>query len=520
MTSVKMAIDLLAQSKMRVSIWPGADHEITWAEQLVMSTEPFQRLRRLRQIGLAYHGLPMAEHTRFSHSIGTVYWSVLLLEMSTSLNRPSPSEVGRTDLEASLGADFSLELLVRLFALLHDVALLPLGHTLRFQFKRVHGPDTFRVSMRQCLAAVLSGCEQQLEHDGSTESTVLYNVLRRHIAVVECIAHVPRILGGSVPTDLLADVGSEVLQLLPVLTFVYDLVHGVYAADIIDVCYRDLWAIGRDWKFPLTLAKAGAALPVSFGAEAWPLGPARDNPNNIPLIYRYGLKASNEGAFDASILTDLYRVHESRYDVAEKGFYHPRKCAADAMLDKCLRTITERRAEGWEKLLDANALLELGDDEYLDRILNHCGKIGDFEFVSGLKTGVLFEPACRIDLVLRADLESTADELFESPSRRTGFEEELARAVPSLSPTDIIVNVLPKNMQAKSVDTLVALPGKLPTRLETLSARLGLPAGASTLAEQYSRLRRITILVAHTHRHLSDQLAKAVEDLLEVRSSD
>src|SRR5579864_8673324 len=44
--------------------------ELSDAETALLDVGPMQRLRRLRQLGLAYVAFPAAEHSRFTHALG------------------------------------------------------------------------------------------------------------------------------------------------------------------------------------------------------------------------------------------------------------------------------------------------------------------------------------------------------------------------------------------------------------------------------------------------------------------
>jgi hypothetical protein len=46
--------------------------ELEPAEARLLDTPALQRLRRLRQLGLAYLAFPSAEHSRFSHALGAL----------------------------------------------------------------------------------------------------------------------------------------------------------------------------------------------------------------------------------------------------------------------------------------------------------------------------------------------------------------------------------------------------------------------------------------------------------------
>jgi HD superfamily phosphohydrolase len=49
-------------------------------EVAVVDSRPFQRLRRVRQLGMTHLVYPGAVHTRFSHSLGAVRVAQLLLD--------------------------------------------------------------------------------------------------------------------------------------------------------------------------------------------------------------------------------------------------------------------------------------------------------------------------------------------------------------------------------------------------------------------------------------------------------
>ncbi|WP_340695390.1 HD domain-containing protein [Hydrogenobacter thermophilus] len=81
------------------------DHELK-----LIDSVPFQRLRYVRQLGVAYLVFPSAQHTRFEHSLG-------VMELSTRIYN-------------SLGLkDRRLLQIVRLAGLLHDIGHPPFSHT-------------------------------------------------------------------------------------------------------------------------------------------------------------------------------------------------------------------------------------------------------------------------------------------------------------------------------------------------------------------------------------------------------
>ncbi len=85
---------------------------LTGIESKIVNSEPYQRLRRIKQLSGAHYVYPTAEHTRFGHCIGVMFVAGLL---------------GKRLLEQlGLGDDALQE--VRLAGLLHDLGHGPFSH--------------------------------------------------------------------------------------------------------------------------------------------------------------------------------------------------------------------------------------------------------------------------------------------------------------------------------------------------------------------------------------------------------
>ncbi|XP_045136285.1 deoxynucleoside triphosphate triphosphohydrolase SAMHD1-like [Portunus trituberculatus] len=88
---------------------------IPYACKVVVDTQEFQRLRGLRQLGMAYMVYPSANHTRFEHSLGACHLAGLL---AASLKEK----------QQELCLDDKDVLCVQLAGLCHDLGHGPLGH--------------------------------------------------------------------------------------------------------------------------------------------------------------------------------------------------------------------------------------------------------------------------------------------------------------------------------------------------------------------------------------------------------
>ncbi|KAK8384473.1 hypothetical protein O3P69_009348 [Scylla paramamosain] len=104
--------------KKETKVFQDAVHgtiSIPYACKVVVDTPEFQRLRRLRQLGMAYMVYPSATHTRFEHSLGVCHLAGLL-----AANLKENQE--------ELSIDEKDVLCVQLAGLCHDLGHGPLGH--------------------------------------------------------------------------------------------------------------------------------------------------------------------------------------------------------------------------------------------------------------------------------------------------------------------------------------------------------------------------------------------------------
>lgn len=107
------------------------DVELTREELEILDTPAMQRLRHIKQLGTAYLVYPGCTHTRFDHSLGTLWTASRII---ASL-RSNGWRIDRDD-----------ERLVRIAALVHDVPHIPFGHTFedeRKVFPRHDSPERF-----------------------------------------------------------------------------------------------------------------------------------------------------------------------------------------------------------------------------------------------------------------------------------------------------------------------------------------------------------------------------------------
>ena len=428
-----------------IDVWPGCAHVLTAAEEVVIASPPFQRLRRLRQMGLAFHAWPNAENTRASHSLGVAYWSARYLEAL----REAPDAGTRAGLaaaEASLDG-LSLDVVLRLFGLLHDIDLLPLGHTLRYQSGLfAEGPGTPRLAA--CVTAIK-------DHAGPTAP----------VAFDEHLDAAAAALGP---------------DRSPHARLLREIVNSGLGADLFDFALRDSFAVTRRQAFHDGMIGGLRLVETAEG-----LGLALDVSDPATAAQR------------VAIADDLYRA---RFEVFAASVFHPVKLAADAMLDLVLRRLGPRASAA---LLPEDRLRSMGDDELVQHLA------GD-ETAAALQAGRLHEEVWRTDDLARfRDRVDAARALALDPDWRTEAEAALTARLPWAAPGDVIVAVSQPTMQAKPANARFVGAGGDVFTLAEASAH-GYVTQAGETAGRYERLWSLRVYVArHRRPELQEAAAEA-----------
>lgn len=440
-----------------IDVWAGCAHTLTGAEEALVASPPFQRLRRLRQMGLAFHAWPNAENTRASHSFGVAYWASRYLDAL----RHSPDAATQAGLNAAAGEldGLSLDVVLRLFALLHDIDLLPLGHTLRYQsglFAEAPG----RPRLWACVDAIKAAAGDLPGFDPHIEAAA----------------------------GILADEGAAHAR-LPV-----ELVNSGLGADLVDFALRDSFAITRRQMFPAGLAEA---LRLVETEDGWGLAlDARD-----PTTARARV----------SLADDLYLA---RFEVFAASVFHPVKLAADAMLDLALRRLG---ADACRALLPEPLLLGMGDDELVARLAPAeeaaARHLGAEPALGDLRVGRLHTEAWRSDdLAGFHRRPESARALALDPAWRDEAESVLTARLPWAGAGDVIVAVSAPTMQAKPANARFTGAGGVVFTLAEAPAH-GYDVRAGDTASRYEGLWSLRVYVSARRREQAGSVAAAAAAL-------
>jgi HD superfamily phosphohydrolase len=302
------------------------DVYLTELEQIFIDTEPFQRLRRIKQLGNTHLVYPGATHSRFAHSLGSVRVAQDLVDavidqQNTPRHVPDLFQewdearrgafetiVARSNLAEPVSESEATTLVqsftevdrkvgeavvsARLGALLHDLCHVPFGHSIEDELKilKPHDENLQRFDRLWKRLRLPQQLEEQLWQGG------LLKELRRLILSKKVDPHELR------------------------YPFVEDIVGNTICADLLDYLERDHRATG---------------LPVALGrrfVSSFYVTPTGDPETGNHMVLRIG----RGGRERTDVVTEVLKYLRYRYELSERALVHHAKLGADAMVGKAL----------------------------------------------------------------------------------------------------------------------------------------------------------------------------------------
>lgn len=348
--------------------------DIVWnrLETSVIDTETFQRLRRIKQLGTAHLVFPGAEHSRFSHSVGTLFIAQTLLHNIHNVDFSERVPIG------DYMQNQAFDMIVRLSALLHDVQEFPLSHTLEkegnlfpdqwknntFNKKIFGGGTEIYNAIYGLVLSSLSPKETGETIDGQTvlkpqEKEELANSITRTII---CYTYCEILGGQKAPKEISKDLfktGDIIDYLLDnrYLIAGSQIVSDTVCSDLLDYLPRDFYLCGikktYDERF-LKYAIIGELID--------------DKTKKRHPVFAYNLMGKRD-ELKNSVLSSLFDTLELRYTIAEVVHTHKTKNAFSAMVIEAFNHYYQSlKQEELRKFEDD--LMNFGDDELLSYLRN------------------------------------------------------------------------------------------------------------------------------------------------------
>jgi uncharacterized protein len=392
------------------------DISITALERAIIDTQAFQRLRWLNQLGPTQLVYPGAVHTRFMHSLGTLQALELLVQIANRNFVTYTVEACPYLMEI---APYP-HLLARIFALLHDVAHMPFGHTLEDEGNLADPEWEDSARAEHWLgegSEILTKIKQFLMDSGISEP-----------AATSFVRDVNKyVLFKGDPNDL-------------EYPFVIDLVGNTLCADLLDYLYRDMYFCGLPERSGDRVIKYLAVVRLVHDEKKrlQPCDKAKSGKGRIVLLtYRFEREHLADGHMKAvpkgEIISEAIDLLRRRYALAEKVYFHRTKLAASAMLISAMGSSSIKPKDIYT-LSDAAFLSLMGNDPdpRTKRIL------------TAYMARRLYKPIYRIGYREERDSDSESKklwkqyELFRDPQWRLGVEQKL-EAYADLPPGSVSV---------------------------------------------------------------------------------
>jgi HD superfamily phosphohydrolase len=289
-------------------------------ELLIVDSRPFQRLRRVRQLGMTPEVYPGATNTRFSHSLGALRAAQDLLDVVLD-QRHDPHGVPDLFSEWESPADTPDELprklgevvvSARLGALLHDLAHVPFGHSIEDDLGILPAHDKGSERFETLWAHLADDLKDRLNDQAfAAVRTLIDGPLAKELRPLVLSKEEREVNGKRERID------AHAIMRYP---FVADLVGNTICADLIDYLSRDHLYSG----LPMALGHRFLGAFFVTGTE------------RTRLACRMALSVVREDRERTDIVTELLKYLRYRYELTERVLVHHAKLSADAMVGKAL----------------------------------------------------------------------------------------------------------------------------------------------------------------------------------------
>lgn len=439
---------------IRIAI--SGDVHVTAVEKLIIDTPAFQRLRRVRQLGTVNMVYPTALHTRFDHCLGT-------MAMASRMVRAIEDNAHSSLLERRVESE--QKILVRLYALLHDIPHIPFGHTLEDELEIFVRHDKNPARLENFLGVESEIGKIIIEKLGRPIYDRFWSIYNWHGDEVKeetkiTMNRSSTVKGKDDSTKRTVEYSPTEL-INPDDAFVYDIVSNTVCADLLDYIARDSY-----------FCNLGTPMEYRFLNFLY-LAEVSSNIDKTKKYKRVVIRLwkGDHPQPRRDTLTDLARLMEARYMIAERAYFHHAKIISGAMLGRAL--LDEFRPLTGGPPLPEDQMYEHSDDSLLYSLLSSesdvsrslARKLLDRELYKNRNEEFDFKyTRSDFDSVQAHDhRENAVEALFsklKDPVQRRTLENDLADEV-GAEPGDVIIYAPEEKMNLKVAKMKVLWKGKL-----------------------------------------------------------
>lgn len=427
--------DILKPHKtFRIAV--SGDVHITRLEKDIIDTRDFQRLRGIRQLGNVSHVYPTALHTRFDHSIGTLAMADRMLK---AIRTNAHSEEDEREINESQ------EILIRLYALLHDVTHISFGHTIEDELGLITRHDSNPERILRFLGpdSVIGKLIIGNLGDELYDRFMSIYIWDDKVAWEERLRKLEEYKHEEFESWSKLERWSALKNIDD--AFVHDMVSNTVCADLLDYIARDNY-----------FCNLAGAMEYRFINFLY-LRKGEDNKRHVFVRLWKGKKNTPR----RDILTDLTRLLEARYLVAERAYFHHAKIISGVMLGRALQ----------EEILAGNLNEEDLYNHTDDTLIQHLAK-SNIPATRRLGNALIERRLFKVfkdykwedfAAIQAHDHKRSQDEIVNSrfiePNARRALEDQIAQEI-GANPGDILIYAPPRSMNPKAAEMKVEWCGK------------------------------------------------------------
>lgn len=414
---------LIPRKTVRIAV--SGDVYITKLEKDIIDTPDFQRLRGIRQLGTVQYVYPTAIHTRFDHSLGTLCMADRMIQAIQN-NMHSDAE------ERKIGTE--QEILARLYALLHDLTHIPFGHTIEDELRLLKKHDHNPARIIYFLGPESEIGKMLIDQIGKE----LYDRFMAIYIWNESITFDERTKKDESWTGL-----QDWKIIKPEDVFIHDLVGNTVCADLLDYIARDNY-----------FCNLGSSMEYRFINFLY----LKDDDGKRRVFVRLWKKGKNVPRRDT--LTDLVRLLEARYLIAERAYFHHAKIISGCMLGRAVQDMILSGS------LSEEQLYRHTDDTLLDKMAS--SKVPTAARLAKALIGrKLYCNAKEYEWKDFAALQAhdhnqnqanVLDAKFGDSAVRRDLEDSIAAEI-GAEPGDVLIYAPPRDMNTKAADMKVQWEG-------------------------------------------------------------
>lgn len=398
---------------------------LTETETRIIDTPEFQRLRYIYQLGPAHMIYPGAKHTRFDHSLGTLFVAQKII---ASIQRNADLYQNAERMEAR---DV---VLTRLAALLHDAAHIPFGHLIEDEgrvIKEKQWENEFRMER-------LLGKESNI-HKAIKKSLKSRRFSNKEIdGLIEDLKRILRYEEGGMLSPSFEK------------RYIADIVGNTICADLLDYVKRDIYFTGIFGQYDERLFTYFTLV----------------NNGDKKVVIKLTKPNSDKLRYDTlSAILDLMRL---RYSIAEKVYFHHTRQKLSAMIIEMIEAAFKA------EMLNEEMLFDMNDDSLLKYIANYNneeinGKNQKFIYIARnlankILNRELYDEVFYVErwqYENKAETKREVDRLINNWNERFDLERFLEEKL-DLDPGSIIIYAPPPKMGAKDeIHTEVEFDGDI-----------------------------------------------------------